>query len=258
MTQTYHGSCACGGVAFAATGPLRAIAECHCGQCRRTSGHFWAATSVPEERFQAERAETLRWFRSSEIAERGFCNRCGASLLWHPFGEGTMHMAPGAFDDPVGLPTTQVLFPEDAPDYYSVEGPPHAGPAAPERLDCACLCGKVRFTLPGPAGEITACHCRECRKLSGLYSASFEADEATVDWQDRSGLATWDGLTGITHGFCRNCGSSLWHRAEGIFSIEAGAVTGPTGGRLARHVHMSQSADYDQPDDGLPCYPDLP
>lgn len=255
MAQTFHGSCACGGVAFVATGPLRELVACHCSQCRRTSGHYWSATSVPEDRFVLEQDDCLRWFRSSDMAERGFCNRCGASLLWRPFGEGTMHMAPGAFDEPVGLPTTQVLFPEDAPDYYSVEGPPPDKSSAPERLDCACLCGKVRFAVPGPAGEITACHCRECRKLSGQYSASFTADEAAVAWHDRSGLATYDSPAGATRGFCNICGSSLWRRApDGSFRVEAGAVVGPTGGHLARHVQMAQSAGYDASDDGLPCH----
>lgn len=256
MAETFHGSCTCGGVVFSLIGPLRSLVACHCGQCRRTSGHYWTATSVPEDRFDLLRGETLRWFRSSDTAERGFCRRCGASLFWRPFGEGTMHPAPGAFDDPIGLTIAEHIHTDDASDYYSIEGArPAARAGSTDRLDCACLCGKVRFAVPGPAGEITACHCRECRKLSGQYSASFTADEAAVAWHDRSGLATYDSPAGATRGFCNICGSSLWRRApDGSFRVEAGAVVGPTGGHLARHVQMAQSAGYDASDDGLPCH----
>lgn len=256
MVETFHGSCACGSVAFSATGPLRPLVACHCGQCRRTSGHYWTATSVPDDRFRLLRGESLRWYRSSDTAERGFCGSCGASLFWRPFGEGTMHLAPGAFDDPLGMKVAEHIYTDDASDYYAIEGAAPAHGASPERLDCACLCGKVRFSLPGPAGEITACHCRECRKLSGQYSASFKADELSVDWQDRSGLSTFDSPGGLTRGFCDGCGSSLFHRAQdGSLFIEAGAVIGPTGGHLVRHVHMAQSAGYDDPEDDLPRFP---
>jgi hypothetical protein len=30
--------------------------------------------------------DTLRWFRSSEQAERGFCGVCGSNLFWRRFG----------------------------------------------------------------------------------------------------------------------------------------------------------------------------
>ena len=38
-----HGSCLCGQVQFHAT-PDRHVIACHCSQCRKQSGHFWAAT----------------------------------------------------------------------------------------------------------------------------------------------------------------------------------------------------------------------
>jgi len=51
MSDTYTGGCLCGGVRYRATGPLRHVIACHCGQCRKTSGHFAAMTSVPLARF---------------------------------------------------------------------------------------------------------------------------------------------------------------------------------------------------------------
>ena len=121
------------------------------------------------------------------------------------------------------------------------------------RLQCGCLCGGASFDLPGPAGDITACHCRQCRKLSGHFSASFDADEAQVTWTRRDTLGEYETPAKGRRGFCTRCGSSLWFRsAKGEFSVEAGAVIGPTGGRLNEHIFTRDKGDYYDLDDGLP------
>jgi hypothetical protein len=252
----HHGSCHCGAVAFEAEAPLRPVIGCHCTQCRRTSGHYWAATSVPHDRFRLVRERGLAWFRSSDRARRGFCRTCGASLFWQPEGEARIAFAAGALDGTTGLTLASHWRAEDAGDYYAPEGPPPPAGPAPERLEAGCLCGACRFSLPGPAGEITACHCRQCRKLSGHYSASFDADESGVAWQARAALAEYGTPAGGRRGFCAACGSSLWFRAaDGAFSVEAGAILGPTGGRLAGHIFVADKGDYYALDDGLPQAP---
>lgn len=252
-TMTHPGSCLCGAVAFTAAGPLRDVLACHCGQCRKTSGHHWAATSVPLERFALTRDEGLVWYRSSTVAERGFCHRCGASLFWKPEGEDRIAIAPGAFDDDPPLRLSGHIFTGDAGDYYAPEGPPPEPAAGVTRLDCSCLCGGVAFILPGPAGPVTACHCTQCRKLSGHYSASFDADASRLTVSRRDTLGEYETPAGGRRGFCTRCGSSLWFRsAAGEFSVEAGAVTGPTGGRLASHIFVASKGGYYVIDDGLP------
>ncbi len=253
-SRTHHGTCLCGGVAFEADAPLRPVIACHCSQCRRSSGHHWAASSVPLDRFRLTEDATLAWYRSSPDARRGFCARCGASLFWKPEREARISFAPGALDGPTDLGISDHIHKADAGDYYSPEGPPPARAGiAPKRLYCACLCGSCRFELPGPTGDITACHCIQCRKLSGHYSASFDADEANVTWRKRGALKEYETTGKGRRGFCGSCGSSLWFRsAAGEFSIEAGAVTGPTGGRLTEHIFVASKGDYYEIDDGLP------
>jgi hypothetical protein len=241
-------------VRFETTGPLRDVWACHCVPCRRSSGHHWAGTSLPLDRFQITAGETLIWYDSSPKARRGFCRSCGASLFWKPAGEARMVIAPGAFDGPTGLTLTRHVCVEDAGDYYSCEGPPpDLAAGAPDRLDCSCLCGAVAFSLPGPAGDITACHCGQCRKLSGHYSASFDANEAALTWHRKEELAEYQTPGRGRRGFCARCGSSLYFRSvAGEFSVEAGSVTGPTGGRLSAHIFVADKGDYYDIADGLP------
>jgi len=68
---------------------------------------------------------------------------------------------------------------------------------------------------------------------------------ATVDWQAREGLAEYRTAGGALRGFCGRCGSSLWFRdAAGGFSVEAGCVDGPTGGRLAAHIFVAEKGSH--------------
>ena len=258
-----RGSCHCGAVRFRVEGPIRDAIACHCTQCRKVTGHYWAAASVPVSRWTVTESRGLRWFRSSPVAQRGFCGDCGATLFWLPepdavFDWGTpaehaISFSPAALEGPITIKVAEHIYTEDAGDYYAPEGPPPARPAAPTDLSASCLCGACRFTLPGPAGDITACHCHQCRSLSGHYSASFDADEAALHWHARTALAKYRTAGGGTRGFCATCGSSLWFRsAAGDFSIEAGVIDGPTGGRLTAHIFTAEKGSHYDIDDGLP------
>lgn len=114
------GGCLCGAVRYEVRGPLRQVVNCHCSQCRRTSGHFVAASGARREDLTLIESGGLRWYRSSDKARRGFCVVCGSSLFWDPVsGEETMIMA-GTMDSPTGLETVAHIFVEDAGDYYEI------------------------------------------------------------------------------------------------------------------------------------------
>lgn len=243
-----EGGCLCGAVRFRLTPPLRDVIACHCTQCRKTSGHFWAATSVPHERFHLTEAKGLRWFQSSANARRGFCATCGAALFWEPHGESRISVAGGALEGPTGLTIASDWFLEDAGDYC------HGTTEVPETLTGTCLCGANHFTLPGPMGDVTACHCSQCRKNSGHFAASFETVENALIWQRKS-VTEFVGPNGSQRGFCTSCGSHLYFRANDGFSVEAGVIETPTGGQLTSHVFTADKGDYYALTDGLPLVP---
>lgn len=114
------GSCLCGAVSFTITGPMRAVLACHCGQCRKQSGHVWAATSVAESDLSFGREEGLAWYRASDTARRGFCKLCGSSLFWKPDDMPRIAVAAGALDEPTGLKLEKHVFVADKGDYYEI------------------------------------------------------------------------------------------------------------------------------------------
>jgi hypothetical protein len=120
MTDIHTGSCLCGTVHFKTTGKLRGIVYCHCSQCRKQTGHYYAATNVLDENLAIEGAENITWYRSSDFAERGFCRTCGSALFWKPRDLGYTSVLAGLFDNPTGLAEDCHIFMADKGDYYSL------------------------------------------------------------------------------------------------------------------------------------------
>ena len=129
MPMTNSGTCECGAVRYAVNGPMRKVVYCHCGQCRRTSGHYVAATACAPDDLEMHNEEGLRWYRSSEIAERGFCGVCGSSLFWRPDHGKYIALMAGALERPTGLVSRMHIHTADAADYYEISDglPQHPG-----------------------------------------------------------------------------------------------------------------------------------
>ena len=115
-----RGGCLCGGVRYEVRGALRDVIACHCSQCRKTSGHFVAASQALNTDLVLLESATLKWYRSSTEAERGFCSRCGGNLFWRPTGAnpGVTSIMAGTIDAPTGLKIIQHIYLEDKSDYY--------------------------------------------------------------------------------------------------------------------------------------------
>lgn len=115
-----QGRCECGKVQFELRKNLRDIIACHCTQCRRISGHFWAATAVAFENFVLLTQETLCWYRSSDFAQRGFCTRCGSTLFYKRDNANYIAVSAGCLDMPTNLKCNAHIFTADKGDYYTL------------------------------------------------------------------------------------------------------------------------------------------
>ena len=113
-----HGKCLCGAVRFSGRALRSKVVLCHCGQCRRWSGHIWA--SVPVEGLAIEDETALRWFRSSDCAVRGFCGECGSSLFWRMDGRVSVAVAAGCLASTTGLHAAEHIYVADKGDYYDI------------------------------------------------------------------------------------------------------------------------------------------
>ena len=115
-----------------------------------------------------------------------------------------------------------------------------------------CLCGAVRFRVDGPLAAPIACHCMQCRKRSGHFTA---ATSARRDAVEIDGAVRWHAYKpGVRNGFCPTCGAQLFWEKDGMddIAIEMGAFDGPTGLRLAGHIYTAEKGDYYDIADGLP------
>lgn len=119
-----NGSCLCGAVTFTLTGQPRDVIACHCTQCRKTSGHFVAATSVPDEDLQVTGEAALTWYRSSPEAQRAFCSVCGSQLFWKPANTDRVSVMAGSLDGATGLTISKQIFCADKGDYYDLPDVP--------------------------------------------------------------------------------------------------------------------------------------
>jgi len=124
MSGTITGGCACGGVRYEVRGPLREVVACHCVQCRRTSGHFVAATACRRSAFRLVADRTLKWYVAVPEHRRGFCAECGSSLFFEQIGGERVSIAAGTLDEPQGLKIVAHIFASEAGDYYRIDADP--------------------------------------------------------------------------------------------------------------------------------------
>ena len=107
------GGCQCGAVRYEWLQKPAFSSVCYCRMCQKASGQ-------PFMGFTGGKREHLRWtrgspsiFRSSNMAERGFCKDCGTPLTYAFEGTGDISVTINSFDDPEAMPPTK---------QYGIEG----------------------------------------------------------------------------------------------------------------------------------------
>ena len=118
--MSVKGSCECQGVVFELTGELRDVVFCHCSQCRKTSGHYWAATQVSKGNLNLTKATSLSWYDSSDKARRGFCSVCGSSMFYERKGIDKISVSAGSLEIPTSLDRMRHIYVASKGDYYDI------------------------------------------------------------------------------------------------------------------------------------------
>jgi hypothetical protein len=118
----------------------------------------------------------------------------------------------------------------------------------------SCLCGAVRFTVTGDLPAPDACHCSQCRKVSGHVWASTDLPRSAVTIRGEEAVTWFTSSPKVRRGFCGTCGSALFWAPifKDTIAIAMGAFDTPTGTHLARHIFVADKGDYYDIADGLP------
>lgn len=128
----HQGGCLCGSVRYHVDGPLRDVVFCHCSQCRRQTGSFYAATAAAASDVVIDRAGALKWYASSAFARRGFCGDCGSALFWKPEDGDYIAILAGSLDDAADLrPAFHICVAGRATFYDIADGLPQHPRDAP-------------------------------------------------------------------------------------------------------------------------------
>jgi hypothetical protein len=116
MTDQQMGRCLCGGVTVTIPARVTDVGVCHCADCRTwTSGPWMALRAPPETRIEGA---SVKVFRSSAFAERGFCGTCGSVLFHRPQDGPEIAVSAGLFD-PARFTLAREIFFDRKPAFYS-------------------------------------------------------------------------------------------------------------------------------------------
>ena len=104
-SEAVTGGCQCGAVRYRADS-LGGSAICHCRMCQKAFGSLFGAL-VTAPGLVWTRGEPS-WFRSSNLARRGFCAQCGTPLCYAE-DDSNLEIAVGSLDDPTRAPPTRQI-----------------------------------------------------------------------------------------------------------------------------------------------------
>jgi hypothetical protein len=124
------GECFCGAVRYAVADAFAYALNCHCSNCRRTTGSaFKPFAGIERDKFSVTEGDNDLMTYGEETGHDAHCRRCG-SLLYSVVRNGAfVHVAMGTLvDDPSIRPSAHIFVGSKAPWYVIADGlPQHLG-----------------------------------------------------------------------------------------------------------------------------------
>src|SRR3954463_8899020 len=120
-----------------------------------------------------------------------------------------------------------------------IPDPPHSG---------GCLCGAVRYRLDALPMGINACHCDDCRKLTGAANLLMVIGPRDRFVHEKGEVTRWcktadsGRQTDIVR--CAQCGTRLWHElrsAPALIFIAAGTLDEADWAVPTSHIYFAKA-----------------
>ncbi len=129
MKDARTGRCLCGAVTITVKDRLGPVSYCHCSQCRRQTGLYYATTDARVDDVMMTGEDSIGRFRASADAERAFCRQCGSALYWKADGQSHFSLMAGLFPNPTALEGGYHIYCADKGDFYEINDglPQYAG-----------------------------------------------------------------------------------------------------------------------------------
>jgi hypothetical protein len=113
-----EGSCHCGKVSVSVPEDAFGVVACHCGDCQKLHGNFFAMLAVDRAAVQWSGESHIQWYESSTKARRGFCSNCGSRLAKDPNGSPKVLVSVGLFERTLHRTIEKSLFEDAKPEWY--------------------------------------------------------------------------------------------------------------------------------------------
>lgn len=105
------GNCMCGAVTVTATASDPVLRACHCEMCRQHNS--FAFVNIQTDADSIKISGPVKVFKSSDWAQRAFCETCGSTLWCGMQHDGSCNLAAGLFPDLGGAKMVQEYFSDD-------------------------------------------------------------------------------------------------------------------------------------------------
>lgn len=126
------GQCLCGAIQYTLRGPPVSVLDCHCSMCRRQSGAASVAYAA-YDRKHVGLSGTLKYFRSSKAAKRGFCGDCGSTITYESDdGQPLIWLTAGTHNDAARLPQREHVYVNDKLPWVEIPSTHRQWPRAPD------------------------------------------------------------------------------------------------------------------------------
>ncbi|MEZ4459191.1 MAG: GFA family protein [bacterium] len=118
MTTQLNGRCHCGQVTVTIPEDAFGIVACHCGDCQKLHGNFFAMLAV--DTANVTWTGDIQTYASSPKANRTFCKNCGSRLAKLPVDGAKTLVSAGLFDAHLARRIRKNVFAESKPDWYEL------------------------------------------------------------------------------------------------------------------------------------------